>query len=47
MYKNADNVQLIKVCDDCRGKSQFHGENAPLAGGERPRVRTRDDYLDS
>ena len=47
MYKNADNVQLIKMCDDCRVKSQFHGENAPLAGGERPRVRTSDDYLDS
>ena len=47
MYKNADNVQLIKMCDDCRVKSQFHGENAPMAGGERPRVRTRDDYLDS
>lgn len=47
MYKNADNVQLIKMCDDCRVKSQFHGENAPMAGGERPRIRTRDDYLDS
>jgi len=47
MYKNSDNVQLIKMCDDCRVKSQFHGESAPMAGGERPRVRTRDDYLDS
>ncbi|MCL7945538.1 4Fe-4S binding protein [Marinobacter sp. ATCH36] len=47
MYKNADNVQLIKMCDDCRVKSQFHGDKAPMAGGERPRVRTSDDYLDS
>ncbi|MAI31921.1 4Fe-4S binding protein [Marinobacter adhaerens] len=47
MYKNSDNVQLIKMCDDCRVKAQFHGSTAPMAGGERPRVRTSDDYLDS
>ncbi|QSP95817.1 4Fe-4S binding protein [Marinobacter salinisoli] len=47
MYTNSDNVRLIKMCDDCRVKSQFHGDKAPMAGGERPRVRTRDDYLDS
>ncbi|MEP5980867.1 MAG: 4Fe-4S binding protein, partial [Marinobacter alexandrii] len=47
MYTNSDNVQLIKMCDDCRVKAQFHGKNAPMAGGERPRVRTSDDYLDS
>jgi ferredoxin len=47
MYTNSDNVQLIKMCDDCRVKSQFHGDNAPMASGKRPRVRTSDDYLDS
>lgn len=47
MYKNSDNVQLIKMCDDCRVKAQFHGDTAPMAGGKRPRVRTSDDYLDS
>lgn len=47
MYTNSDNVQLIKMCNDCRVKAQFHGDNAPMAGGERPRVRTSDDYLDS
>ncbi|OEY66429.1 4Fe-4S binding protein [Marinobacter sp. X15-166B] len=47
MYTNSDNVQLIKMCDDCRVKAQFHGDSAPLAGGERPRIRTTDDYLDS
>ncbi|MEE2762685.1 MAG: 4Fe-4S binding protein [Pseudomonadota bacterium] len=47
MYTKTDNVQLIKMCDDCRVKAQFHGDNAPMAGGERPRVRTSDDYLDS
>ncbi|MFL1454029.1 4Fe-4S binding protein [Marinobacter sp. GN3S48] len=47
MYTNSDNVQLIKMCDDCRVKAQYHGDNAPLAGGERPRVRTTDDYRKS
>lgn len=47
MYTGSDNVQLIKMCDNCRVNAQFHGDNAPMAGGERPRVRTGDDYLDS
>jgi ferredoxin len=47
MYTKSDNVQLIRMCNDCRVKSQFHGDNAPMAGGQRPRVRTTDDYLDS
>ncbi|MBS3804437.1 MAG: 4Fe-4S binding protein [Oleiphilaceae bacterium] len=47
MYTNSDNVQLIKMCDNCRVNAQFHGDNAPMAGGKRPRVRTSDDYLDS
>jgi ferredoxin len=47
MYKNTDNVQLIKMCDNCRVKAQFHGDKAPMAGGDRPRVRTSDDYFDS
>lgn len=47
MYTNTDNLQLVKMCDDCRIKAQYHGENSPMAMGERPRVRTSDDYLDS
>ncbi len=46
MYTNPEQVQLIKMCDDCRVKTQFHNENAPMAGAERPRVRTSDDYRD-
>jgi ferredoxin len=46
MYTNSDNVQLIKMCDNCRVKAQFHGDTAPMASGERPRIRTSDD-LDS
>ncbi len=47
MFTKSDNIQLVKMCDDCRVKAQYHGDNAPMSGGERPRVRTSDDYLDS
>jgi len=47
MFTNSDNVQLVKMCDDCRVKAQYHGDDAPMAAGQRPRVRTSDDYLDS
>ncbi|MEC7816857.1 MAG: 4Fe-4S binding protein [Pseudomonadota bacterium] len=47
MYTKSDNIQLIKMCDDCRVKAQYHGDNAPMASAPRPRPRTSDDYLDS
>lgn len=45
MYTNSDNSKLIQMCDDCRIKAQYHGDNTPFRAGERPRVRTTDDYL--
>ncbi|MCH1450128.1 MAG: 4Fe-4S binding protein [Litoricolaceae bacterium] len=47
MYTDSDNTKLVKMCDDCRINAQYHDENAPLRGPDRPRVRTTDDYLDS
>ncbi len=47
MYTNSDNTKLVKMCDDCRTNAQYHDNNAPLRGPDRPRVRTTDDYLDS
>ncbi len=46
MFTNSDNARLIRMCDDCRVKAQFHGKDAPFSSGDRPRVRTTDDYLD-
>lgn len=46
MFTNSDNTRLIRMCDDCRVKAQYHGESAPLFGGDRPHVRTTQDYLD-
>lgn len=45
MYRNADTIELIKMCDDCRITAQAEGGNDPMAMGSRPRVRTTEDYL--
>ena len=45
MFTNSDNTKLIQMCDDCRVKAQYHAGSAPFQMGERPRVRTTEDYL--
>lgn len=45
MYTNSDNSKLIQMCDDCRVRAQYHGNNSPFQMGERPKTRTTDDYL--
>ena len=44
MFTSPDNVRLIQMCDDCRVRAQFRG-GEPFAMGERPRIRTSDDYI--
>ncbi len=46
MFTNSDNTRLIMMCDDCRVRAQYHAEAQPFRQGERPRVRTTQDYLD-
>lgn len=45
MFANPDAARMIQMCDNCRIQAQYHSENNPFAGGERPRVRTTDDYF--
>jgi ferredoxin len=45
MFTSSDNARLIRMCDDCRVRAQYHGDSAPFRVGDRPRVRTTDDYL--
>ena len=45
MFSDPDKLRMIQMCDDCRVNAQFHSENNPFAGKERPRPRTTDDYL--
>ena len=47
MFSNPDALRMIQMCDDCRVNAQFHSQNNPFAAGERPRVRTTDDYRDT
>ena len=45
MYQNPQAIRMIQMCDDCRVNAQYHADNSPLRGPDRPRVRTTDDYL--
>ena len=45
MFSNPGALRMIQMCDDCRISAQYHSENNPFAGDERPKPRTTDDYL--
>lgn len=45
MFANAQAAKMIQMCDNCRVNAQFHSQNNPFAGGDRPQVRTTEDYL--
>ena len=45
MFATGAQVELIKMCDDCRVIAQFDDPDAPMAGPARPVPRTTDDYL--
>ncbi|MEO1280740.1 MAG: 4Fe-4S dicluster domain-containing protein [Pseudomonadota bacterium] len=45
MFQDAEKLRLIQMCDDCRIVTQATGEDDPFRGGDRPVVRTTDDYL--
>lgn len=45
MFSRPETIAMIQMCDNCRIQAQFHATDNPLAGKERPRVRTTDDYL--
>lgn len=45
MFAASNAGRLIRMCDDCRVKAQYHAEDNPMRLGERPRVRTTADYM--
>lgn len=45
MFAASDSGKLIKMCDTCRVNAQYHSTSNPFQGGERPKVRTTDDYI--
>lgn len=47
MFENPDRARLIQMCEDCRVGAAFAISDNPFHGGEKPRVRTTEDYLDA
>lgn len=45
MFQTGEEVDLIRMCDDCRVRAQLERRDNPLRLGERPRPRTSEDYL--
>lgn len=45
MFATPDAARMIQMCDKCRINAQYHSEDNPFQGGERPQVRTTADYL--
>lgn len=45
MFASPEAANMIQMCDKCRINAQFHSEDNPFQSGERPRLRTTDDYL--
>lgn len=45
MYASPEALRMIQMCDNCRVNAQYHTQNNPFSGGDRPRPRTTEDYL--
>lgn len=45
MFASEEAARMIQMCDDCRVKAQFHSQDNPFAAGDRPKVRTTEDYF--
>ncbi|NCQ25390.1 MAG: 4Fe-4S dicluster domain-containing protein [Roseovarius sp.] len=45
MFATSEAARMIQMCEGCRINAQFGSTDNPLAMGERPRMRTTDDYL--
>lgn len=45
MFATSDAARMIQMCDNCRVQAQYHSQDNPFQGGERPRVRTSEDYF--
>ncbi|MFW2544602.1 4Fe-4S binding protein [Primorskyibacter sp. 2E107] len=45
MFAGGDKLRMIQMCDDCRITTQYHSDDSPFKGPDRPKPRTTDDYL--
>jgi ferredoxin len=45
MFSDPAKLRMIQMCDNCRINVQYHAVDNPFQGGERPKVRTSEDYF--
>lgn len=45
MFASSQAARMIQMCDNCRVQAQYHSDDNPFAAGEKPRVRTSEDYF--
>lgn len=45
MFTTSQAARTIQMCEDCRINAQFQSTDNPFAAGDKPRVRTTEDYL--
>ncbi|MGH6814073.1 MAG: 4Fe-4S binding protein, partial [Hyphomicrobiaceae bacterium] len=45
MFRNEKQLRIVQMCDTCRVVTVSEEGIDPFRGGERPRIRTTDDYL--
>lgn len=45
MFGDTEQIERIKMCDDCRVVVQFQTPDNPMKGADRPKTRTTEDYL--
>ena len=46
MFQEGDAAELIKMCDTCRIEHQAQSNADPFKAGERPSIRTTEDYVE-
>ncbi len=47
MFSSDDRSRLIQMCENCRVEAQANSSEDPFAAGNRPRVRTTEDYIEA
>ncbi len=47
MFQSEEQKDMIRMCDDCRLQAQADTGQDPFQFGQRPRMRTTDDYLEA
>jgi len=45
MFRSEEQARLIGMCDDCRINTQWNMDESVFRAGDRPRIRTTDDYV--